>query len=210
MEKVAKDLFDFAETFVKQGDVVWDIGANVGMFTFAAAFQAKAAGYVAAIEGDTFCVDLLRKSAATQSRDRAKIRVLPVAVSDFVGIAEFHLANRCRSSNYLASSQGSTQTGGVRETVSVMAVTLDWLMDRLSPPRVLKIDVEGAEVNVLRGAERLLSTYKPIILCEVSERNADACAEIFHAHGYSMYDFQNREKGRIARPLFNTLAICEA
>lgn len=210
LEKATKELFDFAAEFVKEGDTVWDVGANVGMFTFASTFQAKSNGFVAAIESDTFCVDLLRRSASAKSEDRAKIMVLPAAVSDSVGIAEFHIAKRGRSVNYLASSQDSTQTGGLRETVSVMTVTLDWLSDRLPPPKVLKIDVEGAETNVLRGAEQLLSKYKPIILCEVLEYNADACTDIFHAYGYSLYNFRNRGEGKINRAVLDTLAICEA
>jgi FkbM family methyltransferase len=210
MEKVGKDLFDFAEEFVKPGDVVWDLGANVGMFTFAATFRAKAAGHVVAVECDTFLVDLLRRSSAVQSKDRAKVVVLPVAVSDAIGIVEFHIAKRGRQSNYLASSPGGSQTGGTRETVSVMSVTLDWLLDRLPPPRVLKIDVEGAEASVLRGGQRLLSGHKPIIYCEAHDGyNADALVKILHAHGYSLYNFVNRAKGKLVRAPFHTLAIYE-
>lgn len=210
MEKVAKDLFDFAEEFVKPGDVVWDVGANVGMFTFAAGFKTKTAGQVIAIECDTFLVDLLRRSSAVQSKDRGQVVVLPIALSDAVGIAEFHIARRGRCANHLATTPGGSQTGGTRDTVLVMSVTLDWLLDRLPPPRVLKVDVEGAEASVLRGGRCLLSSYKPIIYCEAFDGyNADALAQILHAHGYSLYDFVNRAEGKLARAAFHTLAIYE-
>jgi FkbM family methyltransferase len=52
-------LFDFSEKFARTGDVVWDVGANVGMFTFACAFRAGSSGHVVAIEPDAFLVDLL-------------------------------------------------------------------------------------------------------------------------------------------------------
>jgi hypothetical protein len=91
-----------------------------------------------------------------------------------------------------------------------MSVTLDWILNRLPPPRVLKIDVEGAEASVLRGGQRLLSGHKPIIYCEAHDSyNADTLAQILHAHGYSLYNFDNRAEGKLARAAFHTLAIYE-
>ena len=203
------DLFAFAEEFVNKGDVVWDVGANVGMLTFPCAFRAGSAGRVIAIEPDVFLVNLLRQSASNMSPERAAVVVLPVAVSNSIGIASFHIARRGRSTNYLASLPGSSEAGGVRETVSVITVTLDWLMEQLPKPNVLKIDVEGAEFNVLAGATRLLTEAKPVILCEVSRENEDACTEILRSHGYNLYDFDNRGRGRLEKAPFSTLAINE-
>ncbi len=207
LELNARMLFDFAEEFIKPGHVVWDVGANVGMFTFASSFRAGASGRVVAIEADLFLADLLRQSASLASPGRAKVVVLPVAVSDSLGIAEFHIAKRGRSANYLALSLGSSQTGGVRETVSVMTVTLDWLMERLPLPNILKIDVEGAEALVLTGANTLISKARPVILCEIRESLADTCSSFFKSHGYKLYDFENRSHGPLERAAFNTLAV---
>jgi FkbM family methyltransferase len=209
LDLVGKDLFDFAEEFVREGDVVWDVGANVGMFTFASAFCAGSSGCVVAIEPDIFLVDLLRMSAASMSENRAKVVILPAAASESLCIADFHIAKRGRSANYIATSIGSSQTGGVRETVSVIAITLDWLMERLPLPRVLKIDVETAEAIVLAGAEQLLSKAKPVILCEVSEENQNACTRILKSHGYSFFNFENRLGGKIEMAAWSTLAIVE-
>jgi FkbM family methyltransferase len=209
LDKCAKSLFDFAEEFVKPGDVVWDLGANIGMFTFPSSFLAGPSGCVVAIDADIFSVGLLRQSALLASPGRAKVIVLPVAVSDSMGIVQLNIANRGRNANFLASLKGSTQAGGVRETVSVMAVTLDWLMERLPPPKVLKIDIEGAEALVLNGASKLLSTARPPILCEVNEHAADACTALFKSFGYKIYDFYNRERGPLDRAPFETLAVFE-
>jgi FkbM family methyltransferase len=209
LDACEKMLFDFAEEFVRSGDTVWDVGANVGMFTFAGSYRAGAAGRVVAIEADIFLADLLRRSASLASIGRANVIVLPVAVSDSLGIMEFHIAKRGRCSNYLASLSGGSQTGGVRETVQVMTVTLDWLMERLPPPRVIKIDVEGAEALVLAGANTLISKVHPVILCEISEQNVDTCSSLLKSQGYTLYDMENRSRGPIEKAAFNTLAVFE-
>jgi FkbM family methyltransferase len=205
--KTSKDLFEFAERFVKQGDVVWDVGANVGIFAFASAYRAGSTGQVVAIECDTFLVDLLRRSARARSNGAANVTVVPAAVTDAVGLADFQIAVRGRSTNHLASTVGSTQTGGVRETVSVLTISLDWLIQHLPPPNVLKIDTEGAETKILQGAKSLIATTRPTILCEISSEECESSTAILHAHGYHLYDFDDPTRGRLTGAAFNTLAI---
>lgn len=141
-------LLSVVEETVRRGDVVWDVGANVGLFAFAAATRAGSDGRVLCLEADTWNVALLRRSAATQPSSSARVDVLPAAVSDAVGVARFEIAKRNRSTNAL-EGMGSNQTGGVRETQLVPTVTLDLLANHFPIPSVLKIDVEGAEALVL-------------------------------------------------------------
>lgn len=207
--RLSSDLFDFAREFVKPGNVVWDLGANVGLFTIAAAQRAGTSGKVVAIEADIWLAAILRKSLALQPPSSSRVQVLPVAVADSLGIATFNIANRGRASNFLATSAGSTQTGGVRESVSVLTVTLDWLFEKgVGAPNVLKIDVEGAEIFVLNGAKRVLSEVKPIVLCEVGlEASREIVTEIFIENGYTIYDWESKPRIRTDRACFNTLAI---
>jgi len=143
-------LFKMVDELVKPGDVVWDVGANVGLFTFASANRSGKDGEVIAIEADLWLVGLLRRSCEMLERSRnAAVMVIPAAASDSLGLATFHIAERTRSSNHL-EGVGSTQAGGTRRTESIVTITLDWLYQRLSAPQVLKIDVEGAEMGVFR------------------------------------------------------------
>jgi FkbM family methyltransferase len=206
LEATDPALFAWAAEFVAAGDVVWDIGANVGLFSFAAAARAGTAGRVIAVEADIWLANLLRRSARQANR-RAPVDVLPVAVSDAVGVARFQIAERSRAANFLADAHGSSQAGGIRETQQVMSVTLDWLLERFPAPNVLKIDVEGAELQALSQAQRLLAQVRPIIVCEVREQHAAAVAELLHAHGYSLYDLAARRRVPLTLAAFNTLAL---
>jgi len=206
LEATDPALFAWASEFVAAGDVVWDIGANVGLFAFAAAARAGASGRVVAIEADIWLANLLRRSAR-HSNQRAPVDVLPVAVSDAVDVASFQIAERGRASNFLADARGSSQAGGIRETQQVMSVTLDWLLERFPAPNVLKIDVEGAELQALGQAQGLLAQVRPVILCEVREQHAAAISELLHAHGYTLYDLAARQRVPLKLAAFNTLAL---
>jgi FkbM family methyltransferase len=201
-------LFDLATKFVSRGNVVWDIGANVGLFAFAAAGVAGVSGRVFAVEADPWLVDLLRRSAGSISERGARVEVLPFAVSDSVGPAKFNIAARGRSANFLEVAAGSDQAGGVRKSVIVETMTVDCLLETIPPPVVLKVDVEGAELRVLSGGKRLLSSIQPIIACEVSSANGIDVARLLRASGYTLYDLERLDvTAALSRSAaFNTLA----
>ncbi len=206
MTGVDPALLRLAAEVVGPGDTVWDIGANLGLFSIAAAVAAGPAGHVLAVEPDTVLVRLLRRSA-TANRDHARLDVLPVAVADHVSIARFHIARRNRSTSHL-DGFGTSQTGGVRATDLVPTVTLDWLAERFPAPGVIKIDVEQAEVAVLAGGSRLLQTL-PAVICEVAGHSAAAVRDALTGYGYTLYDGDQPSGQRVptvdAPP--NTLAV---
>ena len=170
---------------VTPGCVVWDVGANVGLFAFSAAIIAGEAGQVYAVEPDAWLVNLLRRSAEL-NHGVAPVGVVPVAVSDQVGVGRFTIARRNRSTNFL-DGYGTTQTGGSRRVDLVPTVTLDWLADHLPMPDVVKIDIEGAEVLALSGGARVLE-HRPTIICEVAGENSERVTALLRPYGYRLYD----------------------
>lgn len=187
MDKLDPVLLGLAREFVKEKSVVWDIGANVGLFSFGAAHLAGKDGQVLAVEADAGLVGLLRRSAAIQAAASAPVRVVPAAVAGSVDLRTFHIAARSRSASFL-HGYGSTQAGGTAEEQTVVAVTLDWLADRCPLPDVLKIDVEGAELEVLKGAGTLMDRKRPVLLCEVSDTNAAEIAALLRERRYRIFD----------------------
>lgn len=184
--KFVADLLNFAERFVNQGDVVWDIGANMGLFALPAATRAS---HTIAFEPDPFNVRLIHRTMA--ENPDLRLDALAVAVSDDLAVARFNIPIRGRSANGLAHAALSTQTGGVRQQFSVMTVTVDWLLAHFPAPDFVKCDAEGAEAMILRGAGKLLSDVRPVIIIEMAAENAAECSAIFASHDYvtmSAYD----------------------
>lgn len=190
---------------VEPGHVVWDIGANIGLFTFAAASRAGRHGQVVSVEADTWNADLLRRSAVLQPETSAPVVVVPLAVADESGVVSFEIATRNRSTNAIVGL-ASSQAGGVRERHLVPTTTLDILAEQFPLPHVLKIDVEGAEALVLRAASRVLAA-RPVVFCEVTAGNADAVRNALVPHGYRFHDaVAIRPRPAVRTPPFNLLA----
>src|SRR5437879_10144084 len=113
--------------------MIWDIGANVGLFAFAAAGRAGARGKVVAVEPDLWLVTLLRRSAAVKISSRAPVTVIPVAVADTLGLGHFHIAARARSADYLDGG-GSNPSGGSRVPHGDPTPTPDQLVPAIPGP----------------------------------------------------------------------------
>jgi FkbM family methyltransferase len=185
--KVDPGLLSQAMEIVRPGDIVWDVGANVGLFAFAAASLAGTQGKIFAFEPDTWLVELLRKSASLQPNASAKVSVIPVAIAEATALRRFCIAKRSRSSNYL-SGYGQTMAGGSLEEHIVPTYSLDSLISFLPRPNVIKIDVEGAELEVLRGATSILQQVRPIVLCEVGDGNGRDVADFLKSQNYTVSD----------------------
>jgi FkbM family methyltransferase len=208
MDTVDPVLLGLVKEVVRPQSVVWDIGANVGLFTFAAASLAGPKGQVVALEPDAWLVQLLRRSASMQPSTSAPVKIVPAAVASSLSLRILCLAQRSRAANYLAEF-GTIQTGGSREEQTIIALTLDWLLEFVPAPSVLKIDVEGAELEVFHGARKLFHTCRPVVLCEVIPNTAPAVTEFLVSQGYRIFDGETplAQRQPLAVAPWSTLAI---
>lgn len=205
------DLYDFARTYVQPGMTVWDVGANMGLFAFAAASVAGPSGRVLAFEPDIWSVRLLKRSCAVNYGNLAPVDVLPLAVSDQLSLQTLNIPEHSRAASHLEKSGGAGRDliGQIRERHLVPTVTLDWVATQYPAPDVIKIDVDGGELRVLQGAQGILIAQRPVLLCEVYERNADEVTAFFRENGYAIFDYDYGEsrKQPISRTVYNTLAL---
>lgn len=199
-------LFAAARTLIKPGMRIWDIGANVGLFTFSAQYLTGAQGHVLAVDADPWLVTLLQRSRSARGDVGARVDILCAAVSDTNAITRFQIAARGRASNAL-EDVGRTQMGGGRETLAVPSVTLDQLLLPFPRPELIKIDIEGAEGLAFASAEDALEG-RPIMIIEVSESNAQSVTHLLHTRDYALYDISHVSKGaEINLAVANTVAI---
>jgi FkbM family methyltransferase len=166
---------------VPAGGVVYDVGANVGFFTVLAARMVGEGGHVLAFEPIAATAQLAHEAALRSGlADRVEVR------TEAVG-AEAGTARMCS----VAAGGIWSHMRSVRdphpltiEEVDVPLVSLDDVVAAgAPPPDVMKLDVEGAEGDVLRGAKRLLAEHRPIVVCEMHDTN-DEVADLLEAAGY--------------------------
>jgi len=210
MQKVDSTLYQMAEELVHEGSAVWDIGANVGLFSFCAAAKAGRSGFVLAVEPDAFLANLMMRSSnelAQRQLPCSNVEILCASVSDSNRISQLEIAARARASNHLLETSGSPETGGVRHIQPSVSLTLDFLLDYFPAPSVLKIDVEGHETRVLKGARKLLAEVRPVVFSEVSHQNSDEVTATLLAADYELYGAEVIPHPRTVRAWFQTLAI---
>jgi FkbM family methyltransferase len=188
--KVDPFLLAMVRELVRPGMTVWDIGANVGLFSFAAA---SLGAQVVAVEADIWLADLLQRSA---NKNLLPVTVLPVAIAERNGIGKLYLSDNGRASNSL-DGEGRAQT--------VVVVALDWLLEHYPAPQVLKIDVEGFEYAVLSGASKVLQS-RPTIFCEVT-KDHELVGRLLKDAGYEFFAARASERKALERPSRDTLAV---
>jgi FkbM family methyltransferase len=166
---------------VRPGDTAIDVGANIGLLTVPLALAVASAGLVVAIEPLPTNVRRLRANLARNGLDA--VRIVEAAVGEADGRATLHTA-------------GDPAFGSLREIVKhrtsgdldVELRSLDSLWAELGRPAValVKIDVEGAELEVLDGAGELLATARPVLLVEADPgAAADAVRAKLDVAGYA-------------------------
>ncbi|HUS95427.1 MAG TPA: FkbM family methyltransferase [Hyphomicrobiaceae bacterium] len=142
------------------GDVAIDIGANSGTITVLMAALCGQSGHVAALEPDKVSCDMIAKNFALNPSLRPP-QIERLACSNYEGEAVLHgSCDRDSTASLVPSDKHTTRT-------SVPVATLDAYLSRTHlHPSCVKIDVEGAEIRILKGARRLLSGQARII-CEL-------------------------------------------
>lgn len=137
------------ERLLAPGDVFVDAGANVGVHTVAAARAVGAGGSVIAFEPFPATAALLRRTVAINGFESV-VKIHDVALGAEGGEAQLHLGEMSGHHSLYDLDQQETGTCGVT------VVRLDDVVPPGRPATVLKIDVEGAELEVVEGARRVL------------------------------------------------------
>jgi FkbM family methyltransferase len=146
---------------IRPGDVVFDVGAHIGTYSILAARQAGADGLVVAFEPTPATRRYLRQHLEWNGVHE-RVTVREACCSDRSGTVEFFLGAEA------FDAQNSLIANGRSTVQQLEATTIDEEVSRVGrPPDLIKIDVEGAEQQVLLGAKWTLNSHRPKLLLSV-------------------------------------------
>lgn len=177
-------LLEYCDRVVKPGYVVFDVGANQGIYACAFAALVGPAGKVIAFEPQDYAVAALQNNARLNCFNQIYVR--QVAVSDHEGSAVLDISHG-------AVSASIVRDFGAEDAIKVPTVTLASVASSLDIDRldVIKMDIEGAELLALNGGESLLKRFRPTVVLEAtpSEPQWHKIVALLVSYGYDPHVF---------------------
>lgn len=180
--------------FLEPGMIVFDVGANIGMYTVLAARRVGPTGGVHAFEPTPQVAARVKENAAINGLSNVAVNQKAVAAVE--GSALFYLQDGS-DQNTLAPCTG--------RTIEVQTVTLDAYVSAagVTEVDVVKMDVEGAEVMALQGGKQFFSRdASPMLMLEVNPKaleamgaSAQQLGDLLAAYGYCCYRLQSYGTG---------------
>lgn len=146
------------------GSVFFDVGANVGMYSIAVARRFPSAN-IHAFEPVPSTISTFRQNMAKNGLDNGNITLNEIALSDVNGDA--YITSDFHSSNYITTPESRFNK------IPIRCMTIDnYVRDRdINRLDFVKIDVEGHEMKLAKGAEETLARLRPKVLAELNKRD---------------------------------------
>jgi FkbM family methyltransferase len=159
---------------------VFDIGAHVGIFSLAAAQRVGTKGKVFAVEPAPEAIKILKRHIHVNGWDE-RVEVIEAVMLDTVGEVPFYvhgvsMANSLARENADVLNPERERFDAPADVISVRCVTLDAFCEQRNvEPDVIKIDVEGAELAVLKGGRQTLTRGHAKVFCEIHPDQMQSC-----------------------------------
>jgi FkbM family methyltransferase len=151
--------------FLKHGSIFMDIGANIGLMSTIASKIVGEKGRVYAVEANPKTIEVLRHNCAINLCEN--IEILPIALASEKGSAILY-------ENWNVNRGGASLISqGDKHGLTVSKERLDELFSPDSPVHLVKIDVEGFELEVLKGGIAWFKTQQPVFIIEVSTQRTN-------------------------------------
>src|SRR5271169_431984 len=165
--------------YVAAGDTVYDIGANLGYVSLSLAKRVGSGGQVVAFEPVPRNIERFRQNI--EINGITNVRLLEFAASDRAGEAVIRIADNLSTASLVWHRNNPSAS-----QVSVRTVAIDELVAAgdLGYPKFVKIDVEGAEGEVLDGMCRTLAAALPVLFVECSDAGREKAWRLLQELGY--------------------------
>jgi FkbM family methyltransferase len=171
--------------YLRPGMTLYDLGANIGYFSLIAARLVGPTGCVVSFEADPEIAARLRENLERNNFSHARVEQKAVWSADTASVPFARVDPNTSPDRGL----GHVCDDSSGDAIPVEAVSLDGYIGAQNVPDFLKCDVEGGEVQVFCGAERLLAERRTILLVEMhSPENHRVLARKFVELGYTVRD----------------------
>lgn len=199
-KKITQGGVDFFRKFIKEGDLVIDIGTHMGDTTVPMGLATGPKGLVLGFDPNPHVFKIFTVNASL-NKDKVNIRPLPYAITNEDG--EF----------FFTSSEASFNNGGIERSETnrhgnftlnqkVKGINLEKylkenLSDKLPKLSFIKVDTEGYDKTVLESIAGLLQSQKPTVVAEcfgkLSKQERGELYDLLHSRGYIIYHFNDFE-----------------
>ena len=173
--------------YFKPGRTIYDVGGGIGFYALVAA---RLGARVFTFEPDPENFESIQRNARLNRLD-GSFTLLPLAAFSRTGtiVMEPSDSPHGHGNAHAKEIWGS----GVQDTFEAPCTTLDDFARQNPAPDLIKIDVEGCEAEVLKGADQLMREARPAILCEIHDASLGQAAEaLLRGRGYNMTWLEDR------------------
>ena len=195
---VSQEMVDFFKKFIKQGDLVIDIGANIGDTTVPMALAAGSSGITLGFDPNPYVYIILEINA---SLNKEKQNIIPLLNAISVKDEDF----------YYVSSEASFSNGAISPTkeskhgkfvypnkikgINLLQFLEKNYLDKLNVFSFIKIDTEGYDKEIIKSIHDLIEKYKPTIVAEsFGDSTNEEKIELYDViakHGYEIFYFED-------------------
>jgi FkbM family methyltransferase len=169
----------FLRHWLRSGMTVIDIGANIGVYSFPISRLVGRTGRVFAYEPGAEARSFLQRSRDLNKTDN--LEIMPLALSDNQRVGRLLHGG--------SSELNALGDGGAGETVDITSLDDEDVARSWPPPDFVKIDAEGEEERILRGARDFLTRYSPLIMFEIKAgaKTNEQLRNLFPSLGYRLF-----------------------
>jgi len=190
------DNIDFLKKFIKQGDFTIDIGANIGQVSTILSILCGKDGLTIAFDPNPYVFKILQQNADLNV-DKANLLAYNFAITD-VDDEFYYNSSEASFNNGGISKEKENRHGKYSLSSKIKGINLENFLiskfnDKLPKLRLIKIDTEGYDKEIIKSISNILIKYKPIVISEcfgkLSQAERFEQFDLLKSKGYSLYYF---------------------
>ena len=195
---VSQEMIDFFKKFIKKGDLVIDIGANIGDTTVPMALAAGASGITLGFDPNPYVFKVLEKNALL---NKEKQNIIPLLNAISVKDEEFYyISSEASFSNGAISTTKESRHGKFVYPQKIKGINLLQFLEKnykekLNDFSFIKIDTEGYDKEIIKSIYDLIQKYKPTLVAEsFGDSSPEEKKELYNVieqHGYDIFYFED-------------------